>query len=377
MVIPLEVRNDRNQPGSGIAELVVPRAAGRAAGILRLVIMQADEEEPFLGPAGWQAGSFVWRSGHAQAGDGDLLVPIGPLVTALIEDYTPLLVRLPDLDLEGQLMWSGITPPPSMKAGRPDPGADAASSFPGGAPPPVMARPVPAAPPPPPAEPPAAMEPPPVAEPAPAPVAEPAISGKPVADTPPDSTPDTPPDDPPDDPPLSDPPDPVPPPGDGPRRRGLLWGVAALLLVAFLGGAYWLGGGGGGADDSDRTADIVPPPPPGLADRYEMAVAAAQAGRFDEASTLFHALEREGHGPSLRYLAEAKDSLDFTPGLFEAPNDLDALLLYERACVARETEVPAILDRLEAALLERVEQGDVVARQILHLRMPAVRQSCE
>ncbi|MFV3074868.1 hypothetical protein [Niveispirillum fermenti] len=374
MVIPLEIRNDRNQPGSGIAELVVPRAAGRATGILRLIIMQADEEEPFLGPAGWQTGSFVWRSGHAFSRDGDLLVPIGPLVTALIEDYTPLLVRLPDLDLEGQLMWSGVTPPPSMKAGRADPGADAASSFPGGVPPPAII-PVPAAPPPPPPEPEPPPPPPEPPEPEPPPEPDPP-EPTPVEPVAPD-VPSVPAEPAPAEPPAGDTPDPLPPGEEKPpARRGLIWGLVALALVAGLGLAYWFTAGG--TDTDIDSVDIVDPVmPPGLAERHAAAVAAAEAGRFDEASTLFHALEREGYGPSLRYMAEAKDSLDFTPGLFNAPSDVDALVLYERACVARETGVSAVLDRLEAALRAREEQGDVVARQLLNLRLPAVRQSCE
>ncbi|WP_029011520.1 hypothetical protein [Niveispirillum irakense] len=364
MMIPFEIRNDRKQPGSGIAELVVPRAAGRGTGILQLVIMQADEEEPFLGPNGWQAGSFVWRSGHAFSHDGDLLVPVGPLVTALIEDYTPLLVRLPDLALEGRLMWSGITPPPSMKASRADPGVDAANSFPGGAPPPA-ATPAPVPPPlPMPPEPPV---PPPAPEPDPVtPPVAPAIPDEPSVPVEPEPA----------DPTTEGTPDSTPPAQETPRppRRGLIWGLAALLLVAGLALAYWLTTGGA---DTGMAGDVGPAMPPGLAERHAAAVAAAEAGRFDEASTLFHTLEREGYGPSLRFLAEAKDSLDFTPGLFSAPNDMDALVLYERACVARETEVPAVLDRLEAALRTREEQGDIVARQLLNLRLPTVRQSCE
>ncbi|MBF0304849.1 MAG: hypothetical protein HQL41_04275, partial [Alphaproteobacteria bacterium] len=125
-----QVRDGYEDGRGGVAVVVVPVLGDRAGRPLNVVIARTDdEEEPFLGPEGWQPVEFRWHSGATRCEGVDLLLPLGQRVTAQIEDYTLLRLRLPEFGLEGQVLWEGITPPPSGAGPAVDPSVGAASSF--------------------------------------------------------------------------------------------------------------------------------------------------------------------------------------------------------------------------------------------------------
>lgn len=131
-----------------------------------------------------------------------------------------------------------------------------------------------------------------------------------------------------------------------------------------------------------RVADepVVPPPPPApesAAQRFARASEAIRAGNPDAAAGLLHQLETEGHGPTLLLLAEAIDSIDFTPGLYTAPNDIAAIQFYARACAGPERQAALSgLQRLGTALRARANEGDAVAEQLVTMQVPDAMAKC-
>lgn len=127
-----------------------------------------------------------------------------------------------------------------------------------------------------------------------------------------------------------------------------------------------------------QAAPALPPPaaPPTLAELHERGIAAAAAGNADEAWRQLRRPEAENYGPTLLYLAQSLDSVDFTQGLYREPNDIAALQLYARACAVGETGASAALGRLETEMTRRAAEGDVLAGEALRLEMPKAKTAC-
>ena len=127
--LPFTVRDDPSYEGGGVVALVVPTAAGRAGSPVEVVIAQEDPSRPFLGPLGWQATEYRWRSGQVRDEGADLIIPLGERVTTQLEEYTPLRIMVPALGLEGHTVWQGISPGPRSTTPVMSPGGRAGSSF--------------------------------------------------------------------------------------------------------------------------------------------------------------------------------------------------------------------------------------------------------
>lgn len=340
MRLPYEIKDDDHYPRGGVAAVVIPAAAGRASGPVDVIIAQEDPESPYLGQRGWQAVEYRWQASPVRDEGTDLVVSLGERVTALIEDFTPVRILLPDLKLEGQAIWQGVTPPSTTVPPAGDPSARGGSSFLTAPPPP----------PPPPAPPPPPPPPPPV-------------------------------------PPPSPPSPPSPPVDNDGKRRWLPWAILLALVVAGAAAAFLLYQRG-----QEQTAvapqpapaqapvspapPASPSPPPPLAELHERGIAAATAGNADEAWRQFRRPEAENYGPTLLYLAQSLDSVEFTQGLYREPNDIAALQFYARACAAGETGASAALGRLETEMTRRAAQGDVLAGEALRLEMPKAKTAC-
>ncbi|MCF8479928.1 MAG: hypothetical protein K9H25_05815 [Rhodospirillum sp.] len=327
-----------------------------------VVIRRATNTDPFLGPRGWQSSEFRWRSGNSRAEGTDVIVPLGPLVGSWLEDYTPLEFDLPGLDLQGSAVWSDISPPGSdvQSKGR-TMGPDGGDSFgDASAPPPLPPHPTQQAP--------TVSVTPPEPETAP-------LDLKAAREAPDDilanraaSDGTT---------PVTGSPSPEPP------KPGFPWWLVAVLVVLLLAGA-------GAAYsllvmDEGTTVTVQPDSPPVVGEaaplptqdeRLTAAVAAVDRGQPDDAIQALRALDAENHGPTLLYLARAYDSMDFQPGLASKPNDIEALKLYARACEANAAGAQESLRTLEAALRERVNQGDRITGETLRLAYPPAATAC-
>ncbi len=128
--LPCTIRDDNAYPDCGVVAVVIPTSAGGTGDPLEVVIAQDDPGLPYLGPSGWQPTEYRWRSGPVRREGSDLIVPLGERVTTQLEDYTPLRILIPTLDLEGQAVWQGITPYPRMASPVANPGGRGGSSFP-------------------------------------------------------------------------------------------------------------------------------------------------------------------------------------------------------------------------------------------------------
>ncbi|WP_282189011.1 hypothetical protein [Azospirillum sp. SYSU D00513] len=378
MRLPYEIKDDDHYPRGGVAAVVIPAAAGRASGPVDVVIAQEDPESPYLGQRGWQAVEYRWQASPVRDEGTDLVVSLGERVTALIEDFTPVRILLPDLKLEGQAMWQGVTPPSTAVPPAGDPSARGGSSF---------LTPVTVAPPPPPPPPPPTPSPPPPPPPPPVevvqpvvvqpvePEPEPVVSESQTETVPVSPPPDTP------------PPDTPPPDRNKTGRSWLLPVILLVLIVAAAFAAFLLYPQGEeqtaaapqpapSQTPAPPAAPAPPPPPLTLAELHERGLAAAAAGNADEAWRQFRRPEAESYGPTLLHLAQALDSVEFAPGLYREPNDIAALQLYARACAAGETGASAALGRLETEITRRADEGDVLASEALRLEVPKAKNAC-
>jgi hypothetical protein len=154
--------------------------------------------------------------------------------------------------------------------------------------------------------------------------------------------------------------------------------VLLVLLLTGAGAAYYLLVEGEPSPEQTDPPPVVEEtaPPPTQDERLAAAVAAVDRGQPDDAIQELRALDAENHGPTLLYLARAYDSVDFQPGLASKPNDIEALKLYARACEANAAGAQESLRALEAALRERVNQGDRITGETLRLAYPPAATAC-
>ncbi len=406
--VAVDLREDETYPQGGVAALRLCdpglAAAGSDRAPVEVIIRRNDEQEPFLGPAGWQVSEFRWQSGAVRGDAAGLIVPLGPLVCGQVEDYTPLEFQLPGLGIAGTAVWSEISPPPTGTGGAPSRlGPLAGSSFGAAEPPPEPTyEPAPEPKP----------EPPPIPKlepgPPPTPKLEPIPEPDPVMRDVGASVPPV--------PPHIRMPQPPQEPAAAPRKtmKLVLLSLGYVLLLALvIGGVIavlW--------DEKDAPASqpvarqeeempfpaeeqapeaeavaqapaepeaaVEPEQPSGAttvptrsaAERHADAVEAAQEGRRNDAVRGFQSLRMEGYGPTLLYLARAYDSVDFVPTVSMAPDDGEALSLYAAACEAGETGVAEDLAALRAVLQAKADQGDQIARMTLQFGYSDAEAAC-
>lgn len=391
-MIQISLRNAPNAPG--VAELILADCAGKASGVVDIVILSIDpdSDRPFLGPGGWRTGEYHWGSGVVRDEGRNLIAPLGPRITGnVIEDYETIRVQLPDLGAEGLLVWQGITPPQRGPNGpADDPAAGSGSSFDQA---PIPPKPAPKPTPTPTPEP--TPEPEPTREPEP-PTPEPAVAPTPE----PKQTPEPPPL-PPSPPPLTatlDTPA-LPRAEDKSTSRRLQWIAAAAAIALAAIGVYVLPSQliptpvpppvGPSVVTPQPPPPVPAPPPPSpppppppappqqksQGERHAEALEALKNGKKNEAARQFDQLERENYGPTLLFLAKEIDSVDFTPRIVNRPDDMKALGLYRRACQAGQAGRLDV-DWLERELKRRAEQGDGVAAESLRIALPSAKQAC-
>lgn len=112
---------------------------------------------------------------------------------------------------------------------------------------------------------------------------------------------------------------------------------------------------------------------------------ALQAGKFDEARPLLRQAEAAGNREAALLLAQRVDSLGFEAGLFAAPDDIEALRLYGKACAAGEdseratvlTAAKKDLGALGEALKIKADQGDAIAADTLRGPFKEAEELCQ
>lgn len=178
----------------------------------------------------------------------------------------------------------------------------------------------------------------------------------------------------------------APPPA---KKSWLPWALAVVLLVAAAGAGYWYLGREGEVEDDRRAEQDRPedggdeapddreeaaePTPDEL---YRQGVATHEAGRDDEARDLLRRAERAGHGPAALYLAQQIDSLDFVPGLFNGPDDIEALRLYTMACREGTAGASEGIASLKSDLEARSGRGDIIAGEIVRGPLKEAVEAC-
>ncbi len=135
---------------------------------------------------------------------------------------------------------------------------------------------------------------------------------------------------------------PTPPPL--PKRNPLAWLlplIVFLLVAVGTAGALYLKEAETQKEEEEKKSaqkeeekeeEKTPPPPLTPAQLYDKGAAAMQAKRYDEARPLLRQAEHGGNREAALLLAQAVDSLDFETGLFAAADDVEALRLYGKAC---------------------------------------------
>ncbi len=414
--------------GGGHARLVI-KGMGRAHRTeLTFKIRRQSDVDASLGPRGWQSGDHLFDAHEVTVEGEDLLLLAGPEVCAHVDDYTAIEVIVPDLAINGLLVWEGVTPPFEYN--------------------PVELPPEPE-------EEPEPEEP---QQPQKAPVTAGAATFKSAADgiirvsgtlqrgeaketfekhlnvgdtlyglsydplkeagqgrltldveenvwliektAPP-------------------PPPPSPTPPEAGDKKSNLWIILILLFALGVGAAgyllwpdwyetvqtLWSDPGEEQAAVPTPSPDETPPPTPapaptpsppaspvascpqspslGLAEALEHLETARssteqseQTQSYDSARHILRCGINAGHGVSMMLYADIIDSIEFEAGFVTEPDNFQALELYRKAC-ENQTNVSADrLGRLKSAIEEDAAQGNATASQTLLLLWPKVEEAC-
>ncbi len=180
-------------------------------------------------------------------------------------------------------------------------------------------------------------------------------------------------------------------------KKNYAWVLPLLVFVVISGGVAYLlhqrSDAQAGAEESqaaetppDATAPATPeaatetpeePRQPTAEEIFAEGVAAHRSGEADKARLLLRQAERQGHPPALLYLARQVDSIDFEPGLFAEPDDIEALGLYARACAAGLAEAVDDVAALREVLEAKAEAGDILARETLEGPLVETEEICQ
>lgn len=101
-----------------------------------------------------------------------------------------------------------------------------------------------------------------------------------------------------------------------------------------------------------------------------------QAGDVEGARTALRQAAAQDHGPSLLFLGELLDSVDFQAGYFTQPNDIAAMEYFAKACQQGTPAAAQALTTLGEALRTRAAQGDAMADIALRVNFEEAQQLC-
>ena len=116
----LQIYDDPIRAQGGFAALEIAGAGsdGAPSEDISIIIGGGESDAPYLGPNGWQASEHYWKPTDRRAEGDALIFVLGPEISGQIEDFTPLQITIPALDLAGVVIWDGITPPQNWGAAR-------------------------------------------------------------------------------------------------------------------------------------------------------------------------------------------------------------------------------------------------------------------
>ncbi len=114
--VPLRVEDEASLPGGGYARLIFEGLGRRSGSAVTVTLRRGVEADPWLGPRGWQAGDHAFTPYEVRREGEDLVVVLGPEVSAQIEDYTTVQAMLPELAASGVVNWEGVTKPFAVEA---------------------------------------------------------------------------------------------------------------------------------------------------------------------------------------------------------------------------------------------------------------------
>ncbi len=381
----VEIIEDESHPEGGFAAI---RIRGRAIDAGRqptLTIRHATrQKDSCLGPEGWQSGEHYFHPRTVTVSDGDLILTVGPDIVDEVEEYTPIVLAVPDLGISEDLRWPPLLT--SMESGFVT-GSMARTAKP----PPAAPKP---APPPPMAEPPA-PEPdaPPIfdaeallgerkrqlaAEPDPEATAASAWPPAPLDQAPETNEATLPMGRPAPEPRDSEPFGETRDSEEPARRPAWLWivggAILALIIAVVLAVVFWDSSSDPAVDPTEtETPTTIRPPDdtPGFrpstpAERHLLADAALEAGDADAAVPLLRENANAGYGPSMLSLAEYYQDED--PG--------ESMRLLTQACARGVEGASAALERFKAHLEQLQQDGSAMADLILREDYPKAASDC-
>lgn len=329
----------------GRARLLLLNAAAHFgdATAIAFTVRRGDVEKPFLSPAGWSASEHRFEADSAAAAGTSLMLEIGPAVVNNIDEYTQVIITFPDFDAALQLVWTGVIPSiegvsrgPIVQHDETDHAEDEKRKR---------------------------IE------------AEQRAkrqqeeqdrqeleernrveeerkrqARKEAADAAESKDDQV-------DPKLNAGTD------DKPGKSRLLFYIGGGVFTAFLIGAVaWF---------LFFRNDLAPGDP--LAEKFAKASTMVKRNQCEKAREIFTELDAADYGPSLTFMAQQIDSFDFKPCLRQASNDVQAIGLLVRACVAGDEKAGRAL----VSFKSRLEQsGDPVALEVLRLKYPEAASAC-
>ena len=119
--VVISVVDEPSIDGGGHARLIVTGMGRAHRPELTFKIKRQSDVDASLGPSGWQSGDHLFTAHEVSVEGEDLLLLAGPEVCAHIDDYTAIEVIIPDLAVNGLLVWEGVTPPFEYKPAEPPP----------------------------------------------------------------------------------------------------------------------------------------------------------------------------------------------------------------------------------------------------------------
>ncbi|SMF66208.1 hypothetical protein SAMN06265365_1266 [Tistlia consotensis] len=130
----IEILDDETRPSGGYALLRLPGRAAAGQRPLSVSIRRFRQSDACLGPRGWQSGEHAFRPVAQRTEGRDLVLVLGPQIVNVVEEYDPVALRIPELDVEEALRWPPLTPslemPPDLGPARTEEPPDDGSAAP-------------------------------------------------------------------------------------------------------------------------------------------------------------------------------------------------------------------------------------------------------
>lgn len=106
----MQVEDDLSRPEGGHALLVVPGRASEAGTSLTVTVRRFRESDPCLGPNGWQPAEHRFKPRRRTTRGDDLVLVLGPRIVDQVEEFTTVMVGVPEFDLSENLHWPALRP---------------------------------------------------------------------------------------------------------------------------------------------------------------------------------------------------------------------------------------------------------------------------